>query len=94
MRDIRSRKAPKLYAANNTEIKVLGEVKLQIAYGGKRTKETVVICDTEKCAAIIPKRRRQPFRWSNARQVEEDKEVYEEINSIQVNAISSKSPKI
>ena len=53
MRDIRSRKAPKLYAANNTEIKVLGEVKLQIAYGGKCTKETIVICDTEKSDVLL-----------------------------------------
>ena len=44
--DIRPPGQQKLYAANNSEMRTLGKIQVQIKYGNFKTSEEITICDT------------------------------------------------
>ena len=43
----------KIYAANNTEIPVLGILPIKISYGKTETQENIVICNTRKTSMFL-----------------------------------------
>ena len=53
MKDVRCKEMEKLFAANNTEIKVLGKINVEIQYGDAKIIEEITICDTQKSDILL-----------------------------------------